>query len=138
MHDKQDPSPESGGYQVGYGRPPLHSRFKPGQSGNARGRPRRKRGMPELLDEVLSEKMWVTVKSRRKRVSVQVGILYRLREQALKGDHKAIRTLLQLRAQAGDEGGAGLNLHELLAEDQAILASAGLLKDGEEVGDGSQ
>lgn len=28
-------------YLVGYGKPPLHTRFKPGQSGNPRGRPRR-------------------------------------------------------------------------------------------------
>jgi Family of unknown function (DUF5681) len=29
-----------GGYQVGYGKPPVHSRFRKGQSGNPRGRPR--------------------------------------------------------------------------------------------------
>jgi hypothetical protein len=29
-------------YQIGRGRPPLHSRFKPGQSGNPHGRPRRR------------------------------------------------------------------------------------------------
>ena len=28
--------------EVGYGRPPRHSRFKPGQSGNPKGRPERK------------------------------------------------------------------------------------------------
>jgi Family of unknown function (DUF5681) len=30
-------------YQVGRGRPPLHSRYKPGQSGNPKGRPKRRR-----------------------------------------------------------------------------------------------
>jgi hypothetical protein len=28
-------------YRVGYGRPPLESRFKPNKSGNPKGRPRR-------------------------------------------------------------------------------------------------
>ena len=38
-------SSEEGMYQVGYCRPPLHSRFKPGQSGNPKGRPRQSRNM---------------------------------------------------------------------------------------------
>jgi len=29
-------------YDVGYGKPPIHSRFCKGQSGNPSGRPRRK------------------------------------------------------------------------------------------------
>ena len=33
--------PGKGDYQIGYGRPPAASRFKPGQSGNACGRPRK-------------------------------------------------------------------------------------------------
>ena len=36
----------SGDYEVGYAKPPVHSRFQPGQSGNPRGRPKgsRKQG----------------------------------------------------------------------------------------------
>lgn len=33
----------AGGYEVGYGKPPVHSRFQKGRSGNPRGRPRRER-----------------------------------------------------------------------------------------------
>jgi hypothetical protein len=32
--------PQSGGFSVGYGKPPVHSRFRRGVSGNPRGRPR--------------------------------------------------------------------------------------------------
>ena len=34
------PNNPSGNYAVGYGRPPSHSRFRKGVSGNPRGRPR--------------------------------------------------------------------------------------------------
>lgn len=40
-------------YKVGYKRPPEHTRFKPGQSGNPRGRPRQKKGFAELLHDRL-------------------------------------------------------------------------------------
>lgn len=128
---------EDASYQVGYGRPPLHTRFKAGQSGNPRGRPRSKRTTAQLLDEVLGETMWVTVNGRRKRVTVEAAIFYRLREQALKGDQRAIRLVIQMRAQAGSEGASGLGLRELLEEDLAILAGAGLVKGTEEADDGS-
>jgi hypothetical protein len=36
-------------YQVGYGRPPVHSRFRPGQSGNPRGRPKGARNRVQPL-----------------------------------------------------------------------------------------
>jgi hypothetical protein len=38
-------SPEAGpaAYEVGYGKPPVHTRFKKGQSGNPRGSSRKSR-----------------------------------------------------------------------------------------------
>jgi hypothetical protein len=45
-------------YDVGFGKPPLHSRFKPGQSGNPKGRPKGSRNRqppPALQDDDLRE-----------------------------------------------------------------------------------
>jgi Family of unknown function (DUF5681) len=40
-------------YRVGYGHPPKHSQFRPGQSGNPSGRPKRVKNLQaELLDEL--------------------------------------------------------------------------------------
>ena len=40
--DSKDPTIP---YEVGYGRPPIESRFQPGQSGNPKGRQKRKRNL---------------------------------------------------------------------------------------------
>ena len=49
-------------YDVGYGKPPNHSKFKPGQSGNLRGRPKhshlpRKRGFFDEGDDAFNEEL---------------------------------------------------------------------------------
>lgn len=112
---------------VGYGRPPIHGQFKKGHSGNPRGRPKRTRAIDSIVNEVLGQKMWVTIDGHRKRVAVEVALLLRLREQGLKGDLRAIRILLELKRSstaAGDHEAPAINLSE---DDMAILADAGLL-----------
>lgn len=41
-------------FSVGYGKPPVHSRFPKGKSGNPKGRPWAYKNMSALLNEVLS------------------------------------------------------------------------------------
>jgi hypothetical protein len=40
---------ETDGYRIGYGKPPTHSRFRPGQSGNPAGR---RKGVRNLMTDV--------------------------------------------------------------------------------------
>ena len=42
---------------VGYGKPPLHSRFQKGKSGNAKGRPKGSCNTLKLLNDVLEQKL---------------------------------------------------------------------------------
>jgi hypothetical protein len=51
-------------YEVGRGKPPVHSRFKKGQSGNPSG-PRPK-NLAALLVEALNEKVVVTIDGERR------------------------------------------------------------------------
>ena len=46
-------------YKVGPGRPPLHTRFRKGQSGNPGGRSQKK--LHALLADALNEQVFVTV-----------------------------------------------------------------------------
>jgi hypothetical protein len=44
--------------KVGYGRPPKHSQFAPGRSGNLNGRPKGSKNMTTLLQEELCAAAW--------------------------------------------------------------------------------
>src|ERR1043165_233754 len=50
-------------YLVGYGKPPVHSQFTKGTSGNPDGRPRGSKGLKALLRDALSKK--IAVRDRR-------------------------------------------------------------------------
>jgi Family of unknown function (DUF5681) len=54
---KNPPRRQAGSYKVGKGRPPSATRWKPGQSGNPKGRPRDSKNLEALLTEALSEKV---------------------------------------------------------------------------------
>ena len=54
-------------YEVGRGKPPVHTRFKKGQSGNPRG-PRPK-NLPALLLDALNEKVVVTIDGERREIT---------------------------------------------------------------------
>ena len=49
------PSDHERDYEVGYGKPPRHTRFTKGRSGNPRGRSPGAKNLKTLLSEALSE-----------------------------------------------------------------------------------
>lgn len=83
-------------YEVGYGKPPVATQFKPGQSGNPKGRPRGQRNLATDLEEELSEKIQVTENGRSVTVTKQRAMIKTLVAKALKGDTRAAGTLIQL------------------------------------------
>jgi Family of unknown function (DUF5681) len=80
---------------VGYGRPPVHSRFKKGQSGNPRGRPTK---VPDFMEDA-AEILGGTVTGQAKGKSITlpaVQAMFRtLCRQALKGDSGALRGVIE-------------------------------------------
>lgn len=54
---------DAGQYKVGYGKPPIASRFKKGMSGNPRGRPPGRQ--PRVADELTDEQILQMVKERK-------------------------------------------------------------------------
>lgn len=81
-------------YEVGYGRPPVENRFKPGQSGNPGGRPAQKQDLTTRIGKKLATKRTVIISGNQTKLSVEDILIERLIERAAKGDMKALLLLL--------------------------------------------
>src|SRR5437868_5464345 len=71
---------------VGYGRPPVSTRFKPGQSGNPKGRPKGKKNMFALLQGALDKQIPIREGGSVRKVPTREAIILALISRALKGD----------------------------------------------------
>jgi len=87
--------------RVGYGRPPLATRFRPGQSGNPRGRPKGARNLSTVVASALSERVTVTENGRRRRITKLEAAIKQLVNRAAAGEARATALLIQL-AQANE------------------------------------
>ena len=83
-------------YEVGYGRPPKHTRFKQGHSGNSRGRPKGTKNLKTDLMEELSERISVSEGGKPKKLSKQRALVKSLTAKAIKGDARAISIMVNL------------------------------------------
>lgn len=82
--------------RVGYGRLPRQHQFRPGQSGNPRGRPKGAKGLKSELLEVINEQVTITVGGKPKRIRTLKLVLKSLAAQAAKGKVNAADKLLSL------------------------------------------
>ena len=76
-------------YDVGYGKPPKHTRFQPGQSGNPKGRPKGAKNFQTALKEELQEKITVREGGQKKTITKQTAIAKGLVAKAIKGNVRA-------------------------------------------------
>lgn len=84
-------------YEVGYRRPPQHTRFQKGRSGNPAGRPRGRRADLLLaLQKELSSPVPITEQGRRITITKGELLARALVASAIKGDAKARRDLFDM------------------------------------------
>jgi hypothetical protein len=83
-------------YEVGYRKPPAHTRFKKGQSGNPKGRRKGTQNLATDLAEELGERIRVREGDREYWTSKQRAILKALLARASKGDVRAISLLFSI------------------------------------------
>jgi hypothetical protein len=109
-------------YDVGFGRPPRHTRFKPGQSGNPKGKPKKAISLGDDIQNELAERIPIREGDRNLKVSKQRALVKALLARSLKGDTRAAGLLLQLVAKLSDpDAQTARETAELNQEDLAIL-----------------
>lgn len=87
----------SGDYEVGYKKPPKHTRFEKGRSGNPNGRPKNKApDMTEVLDKLLSKKVSIVENGSQQTVTTFELVFTRILRDAINGKPYAVRALMSL------------------------------------------
>ena len=92
----------NGAKEAGRGRPPEHSRFRKGVSGNPRGRPRKERSLRNLVEAELDELVSLTENGRRVRLTKREVLAKKMVNDALTGDRKAQQELMKLVGSASE------------------------------------
>lgn len=83
-------------YKVGFCKPPVHTRFKPGQSGNPKGRPKGSMDTLRLIDKIVSKKVTATIDGRPLKISKRQAMLLRMANEATQGNLNTFKTILPL------------------------------------------
>jgi hypothetical protein len=82
--------------ETGYGKPPKHTRWPDGQSGNPNRRyPKRVETTVELIDKLLLKPVEITVDEKSRRVTTLEAILFRLWQKEVLGDPRALKIRLK-------------------------------------------
>ena len=81
-------------YDVGYGRPPEATQFKPGQSGNPKGRPKGAKSAARMARDALDRLMTVVEDGAKRKITARQLAFRNLAEKAAAGDPKALAFLL--------------------------------------------
>ena len=100
MPDEQDQN-----YSVGYAKPPLHTRFQKGQSGNRKGRPVGSRNTATLLDKTFNKRVLIKKNGRQKKITKAELIVELVFNKAASGDWRPLKLLFE-RLLSSREGGA--------------------------------
>lgn len=110
-------------YEVGYKKPPKSTQFKPGRSGNPKGRPKGTRNLSTDLKEELDSKILATEDGHQRKISKQQALIKTLANKALQGDIRALNSIFRLiertdleLPEAKDEDGTSQTDSEILQD----------------------
>jgi hypothetical protein len=120
---KTDPSDgEVTAPRVGYRRPPKHTQFAKGRSGNPNGRPKGSKNFGLVIEEELNTKIPINENGKRKSITKRQAVAKQLVNKAASGDSKAIPILLN-EARAREKAGIGLGPDpSQRVEDQQVMS----------------
>jgi hypothetical protein len=85
-------------------KPPLHTRFKKGQSGNPRGRS--KKNLSPLLVAALNEPVFVTIDGERRKITKREAVIHQLVNKSAGADLRATKMLIDMMKEIEKKAGA--------------------------------
>lgn len=112
---------EKGDYEVGYGKPPKHTQWPPGRSGNPGGPKKGSRGLKKDLHKALEARHSIRVNGKVVKGTSQELALYALATRAAAGDIRAIRQLIDVTLQVFGPEDRGRERNVLPKQDQELL-----------------
>ena len=92
--DSQTPSSPERTYEIGYGKPPKRTQFKPGQSGNPRGPRAGTKSFKTLIERELNSTIMIKTDVGTRKTTKREAAAMQVVNAAVKGDPKAIKTLI--------------------------------------------
>jgi hypothetical protein len=104
-----------------YQRPPRKGQFRPGQSGNPRGRPKNSRNLKTYVGELLSATIPVIEDGKTKKIPRAKAIAIQLVNLAAKGDPKGLAAVMNLTREFDGAIAEGRQIALSRAEDVAVL-----------------
>ena len=143
--DSRRDKKRSGDYEVGYKKTPLGTRFKKGQSGNPKGRPKGSKNLKTILKEVINEKVPVREDGKTRKITKLEAIIKQVVNKASTGDPRATKQLMEFireylseeqNADFGNAIAAAKSPAELNTEDEAILSAFQFTMSNEQSNDG--
>jgi hypothetical protein len=118
-------------YEVGYGKPPVHTRFRKGQSGNPNGRAKGSRNFATIFSEALMKPVVITENGQRKKISKFAAAMTQLANDAARGDKKSIQLAFAM-LQAIETATQGQENHDENREKVKVVhIFSGVLAEGD-------
>jgi hypothetical protein len=88
-------------YDVGYCRPPKEHQFKPGQGRKVSRGPRKLKGILQIFQELVSEKIKINIGEEQRVMTRGEAVMYANHQKALKSDQKAMHNLFHVIEEGG-------------------------------------
>jgi hypothetical protein len=109
--------------KVGYGKPPKHTQFLKGKSGNPKGRPKGSQNLGTLLDKITRQRVSVTENGRSRVICKAEAIFIQMVNKALRGDLAAIHELRHWIQKIEDSAKSTASAPTLNEDDKTVMAS---------------
>ena len=84
--------------ESGYGKPPKHSRFQKGQSGNVKGRPKGHGSIKShrMLEKILSKEVSIIEDGKKIKITMVEALERRVITEAINGNYRAMNLVFQV------------------------------------------